>query len=151
MLCSLSRAFAASALFLGVAKAGGQPAPRVVQIDVIANDYAFMPLPSRIAKGPTIFTFANRGTVQHEMAIGRLKPGATIEDLLKISKAGGRLRDLVERSVGILVAGPAKSPDGRLWVDLLPGETYIVLCNLKDTPASPPHMTMGMYATFRPE
>jgi hypothetical protein len=126
-------------------------APQAVRIDVIANDYAFMPLPVRIAKGPTIFTFANHGTVQHEMAIGRLKSGATIEDLLKISKAGGRLRELVERSVGILIAGPGKSPDGKLWVDLLPGETYIVLCNLRDTPASPTHMTMGMYATFRPE
>ncbi|MFL5603125.1 MAG: hypothetical protein ACJ77R_06945, partial [Gemmatimonadaceae bacterium] len=63
----------------------------------------------------------------------------------------GRLREVVTRSVGILVAGPGKSPDGRLLVDLIPGETYLVLCNFKDTPVGPTHMTLGMYATFRAE
>jgi hypothetical protein len=70
--------------------------------------------------------------------------------LLKVSREGGRMRNLMTRSVGILIAGPGRSPDGRILVDLLPGEMYIVLCNLKDTPESPPHMTMGMYTTFRP-
>src|SRR6266568_6080304 len=119
-----------------------------VRIDVVANDYAFLPLPSRIVSGPTMFTFVNQGKVNHEMSIGRLKPGATIDDVLKISKEGGRLRDIMTRSVGILVAGPGKSPDGRLLVDLLPGETYVLLCNFKDTPDAPTHMTLGMYATF---
>ena len=132
-------------------EAHSQEPPKAAVIDVIASDYAFTALPARIAAGPTMFTFANHGKVQHEMSIGRLKSGATIQDVLKVSKAGGRLRDLIERSVGILLAGPGKSPDGRLWVDLLPGQTYIVICNLKDTPASAPHMTMGMYTTFRPE
>jgi plastocyanin len=139
-----------SALFVG-AKAGSQELSHAARIDVVANDYAFTPLPARIAPGPTIFTFANQGKVQHEMSIGRLRSGVTIDDVLKISREGGRMRDVITRSVGILVAGPGKSPDGRLWVDLIPGETYIVLCNFKDTPASPPHMTLGMYTTFRPE
>jgi plastocyanin len=121
------------------------------QIDVVANDYAFTPLPSRIQAGPTVFTFANNGKVQHEMSIARLSSGTTIEDLLKISKEGGRFRDVVERSVGILIAGGGKRPDGRLWVDLQPGATYVVLCNLKDRQDAPPHMSLGMYATFKPE
>ncbi|MFL5487931.1 MAG: hypothetical protein ACJ8AJ_05535 [Gemmatimonadaceae bacterium] len=122
-----------------------------VRIDVVANDYAFLPLPARVAAGPTIFTFVNQGRVNHEMSIGRLRPGATIDDVLKVSREGGRLREVVTRSVGILVAGPGKSPDGRLLVDLIPGETYLVLCNFKDTPVAPTHMTLGMYATFRAE
>jgi hypothetical protein len=85
------------------------------------------------------------------MSIARLKQGATTEQFVRVSKEGGRLRDLMERSVGILIAGPGKSPDGRLLVDLIAGQTYIVLCNLKDTPVAPPHMTLGMYTTFRPE
>jgi plastocyanin len=127
------------------------PGPTPQVIEVIANDYAFSPLPQRIAAGSTVFTFANKGTVQHEMSIGRLRNGATLEDLLKVSKEGGRLRDLMERSVGILIAGGGKSPDGRLLVDLLPGQTYVLLCNLKDRPDSPPHMTLGMYTSFRPQ
>ena len=67
------------------------------------------------------------------MSIGRLRPGVTIDEVLKVSKEWGRLRDLVTRSVGILVAGPGKSPDGRILVDLIPGETYLLLCNFRDT------------------
>jgi hypothetical protein len=127
----------------------GQGSRATQVIEVIANDYAFSALPARIEAGPAVFSFANNGKVQHEMSLGRLKPGATIEQLVKVSKEGGRLRDLIERSVGILIAGPGKSPDGRLLVDLIAGQTYIVLCNLKDTPDGPPHMTLGMYTTFR--
>jgi hypothetical protein len=129
---------------------GQTPGPTAQVIEVIANDYAFSPLPGRIEAGPTIFTFANKGTVQHEMSIGRLRDGATLDDLLKVSREGGRLRDLMERSVGILIAGGGKSPDGRLLVDLISGQTYVLLCNLKDRPDSPPHMTLGMYTSFRP-
>jgi hypothetical protein len=123
----------------------------MARVDVVANDYAFLPLPAHIGSGPTIFTFVNHGKVNHEMSIGRLRPGATIEDVLKISREGGRLREIVTRSVGILVAGPGKSPDGRLWVDLIPGETYLLFCNFRDTPDAPTHMTLGMYTTFRAE
>ena len=128
-----------------------QETTSAARIDIVANDYAFMPLPPRIAAGPTIFSFVNQGKVNHEMSIGRLRPGVTIDDVLKVSKEGGRLRDLVTRSVGILVAGPGKSPDGRILVDLIPGETYLLLCNFKDTPDAPTHMTLGMYKTFRPQ
>ena len=131
--------------------AAAQETSAPARIDVVANDYAFMPLPSHIAAGPTIFSFANHGKVNHEMSIGRLKPGATVEDVLKVSREGGRLRDIITRSVGILVAGGGKSPDGRLLVDLIPGETYVMLCNFKDTPGAPTHMTLGMYTTFTPK
>ena len=117
-------------------------------VDIVANDYAFVGVPQRVAAGPTLFAFVNQGKVAHEMAFGRLQPGATIDDVLKVSKAGGRIRDIVTRLVGILVAGPGKSPDGRILVDLIPGETYLVFCNFRDTPDAPPHMTLGMYATF---
>jgi len=114
-------------------------------------DYAFAPLPELILAGPTVFTFANKGKVQHEMAIVRLRDGVTVDDLVKVMKEGGRRRDVVERSVGILIAGPGKSPDGKLLVELLRGANYVVLCNLKDTPDSPGHTMLGMYKAFRPQ
>jgi hypothetical protein len=120
------------------------------QIDIIANDYAFMPLPKRIRPGPTIFTFANRGKVAHELSLARLKHGVAIDDVVKGVRAGGRPRDFTERSVGILIAQPAQSPDGRLLVDLRAGETYLLFCNLKDTPEAPGHLMLGMYTSFRP-
>jgi len=83
------------------------------------------------------------------MAIVRLRDGVTIDALLKLIKDGGRRRDVVERSVGILIAGPGTSPDGKLVVELIRGANYVVLCNLKDTPDSPGHTTLGMYKAFR--
>ncbi|HJQ53728.1 MAG TPA: hypothetical protein VJ825_07780 [Gemmatimonadaceae bacterium] len=131
--------------------ADGQAVQPPARIDVIATDYAFGVLPAVIAAGPTVFTFSNQGKVQHEMGIVRLREGVTVDDLVKIMKEGGRRRDVVERSVGILIAGPGKSPDGKLLVDLIRGASYVVLCNLKDTPDSPGHTMLGMYKTFRPQ
>ncbi|HZE09925.1 MAG TPA: hypothetical protein VE110_14335, partial [Gemmatimonadaceae bacterium] len=53
-------------------RTGGQASAQVKleapqQIEVVAHDYAFEPLPSHIASGPTVFTFANHGTVRHEV------------------------------------------------------------------------------------
>jgi plastocyanin len=121
------------------------------QVDVIGNDYAFNPLPKRIKAGTTIFTFANHGKVQHELSLARMKKGVGIDEIIAGVKAGGRPRDYIERSVGILVAGPGLAPDGKVLVDLRKGETYLVFCNFKDTPEAPAHILLGMYSVFRPE
>lgn len=137
---------------LGAATAAhGQTPLLPARIDVVATDYAFGALPGVIAAGPTVFSFANQGKVQHEMGIVRLRDGVTVDDLVKLMKEGGRRRDVVERSVGILIAGPGKSPDGKLLVDLIRGASYVVICNLKDTPDSPGHTMLGMYKAFRPQ
>jgi plastocyanin len=131
-----------------VDSAAAQRAKKPREIDVVANDYAFLPLAATISAGPTIFTFANRGKVTHEVSIGRLKSGATVEEFAK-ADAPGR-RDLIERSVGILIAAPGLRPDGRILVDLMKGSTYVVFCNLKNTPEAPGHLTFGMYTSFTP-
>jgi hypothetical protein len=120
------------------------------EIQVTANDYAFMPLPANIEHGATVFSFVNDGKVRHELSIGRLKSTATVDQFVK-ADAGPNRAALIERSVGILIAGPGKSPDGKLLVDLRKGATYVVYCNLVDKPGAPPHMAMGMYTSFLPE
>ena len=139
------------AVLLAALEPSARPTVAPVQIDVVATDYAFGPLPAHIAAGPTVFTFANHGSVQHEMSIARLKAGATPEGLVKVVRDGGPRRDIIERWVGLLISGPGKSPDGRLLVDLLPATTYVILCNLKDSPDAPGHLTLGMYKSFRTE
>jgi hypothetical protein len=124
-------------------------APR--QIDVIAADFTFLPLPARIQAGPSIFTFANRGTVQHELNLARLKPGVTMEDFVKAREDQPRRRELIDRSVGILIAGPGNTPDGRILVNLMRGATYVVFCNLRDKPDAPGHLMFGMYTSFTPK
>lgn len=146
-------AFACFALVRqGAGQTSAQRQPEVPQqIEVVAHDYAFSPLPRHVAAGPTVFSFANQGTVRHEASISRLRDGVTVDDLLKVVREGGRARDVVESSVGILIAGPGTSPDGKLRVDLLPGKSYVVICTLRDRPDAPAHAMLGMYAAFKAE
>jgi uncharacterized cupredoxin-like copper-binding protein len=139
-------------LSIGVAyPASAQKARAPRQIDVTANDFTFLPLPARIPAGPTLFTFANQGKVFHELSLARLKPGVTMEDFVKARENPPRRRELIERSVGILIAGPGSKPDGRLLVDLMRGATYVLFCNLRDTPDAPGHLMFGMYTSFTPK
>lgn len=151
LLPPLSRALAALSMLFpaDAARRGQMPAP--VQIEVVASDYAFSPLPAHIRRGATIFAFANHGKFRHEVSIARLRAGSSVEEVIKTLRDGGRQRDIIERSVGILIAGPGKSPDGRILVDLVPGATYVLVCNLKNTPDSPGHLMFGMYTSFRAE
>ncbi|HEY4734561.1 MAG TPA: hypothetical protein VIH53_08430 [Gemmatimonadaceae bacterium] len=131
--------------------ATGQATTRPARIDVVANDYAFMPLPARIEPGPTLFTFANHGKVQHELALATMKPGVSADSVVKAVKAGGRPRDFLDRSVGILLATPTTGPDGQLYTELRKGVTYFLFCNFRDTPDAQTHLMMGMFTTFRVE
>jgi hypothetical protein len=121
-------------------------APR--EITVTANDYAFMPLPP-IEAGPTIFSFVNQGKVNHELAIGRLKATASVDDYVKATPGAQRIA-LLDGFVGILIAGPGLHSDGRVLVDLTKGVGYVVWCNFRDKPDAPQHMTLGMYTGFTP-
>jgi len=148
----LATAFSIAGVILAmylVDPAGAQSASKPKQIDVVANDYAFLPLPASISAGPTVFTFANQGKVMHEVNIARLKTGAKVAEFTKADALGRRA--LIERSVGILIGGPANRPDGRILVDLVKGSTYVVYCNFKDTPDAPAHLTLGMYTSFIPK
>jgi len=124
-------------------------APR--QIHVTSNDYTFVAFPNQISTGPTIFTFANQGKVFHELSLARLKPGATMEDFVKAREDPARRRELIDRSVGILIAGPGSTPDGRLLVDLMRGTTYVVFCNFRDKAGRAGAPMFGMYTSFTPK
>ena len=127
-----------------VAQRGTKP----TEIEVVANDYAFLPLPPVISGGPTIFTFANQGKFFHEVNIVRLRPGATVAEFTKAEAL--QRREMIERSVGILIAGPGISPDGRILVNLVKGGTYVAYCQFRDTPDAPAHLMLGMYTSFTP-
>lgn len=121
--------------------------PPTQAVLVTANDYAFLALPV-IKAGPAIFSFSNQGKVTHEMFLARLKAGVSADEYLKASNDPFKRRDMSEEMVGILLAGPGKSPSGKLLVDLVPGATYVVGCNMRDKPDAPGHLTYGMLKTF---
>ena len=131
-----------------VEPAVAQKEKKPTQIDIVANDYAFLPLPPVISGGPTIFTFANQGKFFHEVNIVRLRPGATVAEFTKAEAL--QRREMIERWVVILIAGPGISPDGRILVNLVKGGTYVAYCQFRDTPDAPAHLMLGMYTSFTP-
>ena len=114
---------------------------------IAASDYAFQ-VPAHFAQGPVRFRLQNTGRVPHEMAMGQLRAGVTADSVLARLAAGGDPTDLTDGVVGILIAGPGATSIGSLNVDLVPGRTYMMICQFKDADSLPPHIAMGMQASF---
>jgi len=126
-------------------------APRTsdaAQVTIVGDDYAFLQPPTTLPAGLTLFSFQNRGRVRHEMVVGLLKPGVSVRDYLDVVKQLGRRRDLLESTIGLLMATPADTSGGRLLAWLIPGRSYIVVCTLRDTPDAQPHAMLGMISGF---
>lgn len=119
-------------------------AQNATHLHIVGNDYAFIHPPDTVNPGPTQFSFENQGKVRHELSIGLLRPGAGMREVLDTYTNGGRRRDLMTSTIGILLAFPADTGGGRLLANLLPGRTYLIVCGLRDTPEAQPHFTMGM-------
>lgn len=118
------------------------------EIVIPATDYAFT-LPSKeLPAGPTQFRIDNKGKVPHEMALGQLNAGVTADSVLAYATRGGDPGDLADGVIGILIARPGTQSMGSLSANLVAGRTYMMLCNFKDSDSLPPHMAMGMVASF---
>lgn len=126
-----------------------QSAPRDQrqQLLIVGTDYAY-DVPAEVPPGLTEVSFENRGVVEHEMALARLKPGVTMEEVLALVRDGGDAEEMLDGNAGILFAKPGESSHGKLLVDLVPGRAYGMICNFRDTPEAPPHLALGMHAGF---
>ncbi len=117
------------------------------EVLVPGTDYAFQ-VPAELPSGPTRFLFANQGLVPHEMVMGQLVAGITADSVLAYAAAGRDPGDLLDGVVGILIAEPGTTAMGGLTADLAPGRTYMMICNFQDADSLPPHIVMGMHASF---
>ena len=122
------------------------PASTANQVEVVGSDYAFR-IPSELRAGVTTFHFRNDGKARHELAILRLKPGATVNELVAREKRSASTADLLDGVVGVLFADPGKRSTSGLTANLVPGK-YAVQCSLRDKPAAPQHFELGMYSTI---
>jgi len=124
------------------------PPPQSVLI--VGSDYAFQ-VPAHIRAGETLFSFENRGTVRHEMSLVLVKEGFERDSVLAGIAAGSPRRNWVDGQGALVIARPAEPSGPRIWMQLLAGRTYLVLCSLKDTPEAKPHVMLGMVASFQAE
>lgn len=150
---SASRGFPGTAALAGLALvlvagacAPGQDPPN--ELTVVGNDYVFQG-PDTLPAGPTVIGFENRGEVRHELVLVRLTEGTTLEDVMAAAEAEETdPRQYMEGGLGIIVVQPGQKAASRLHVDLVPGRTYALICNLTDGPESVPHTQLGMRDSF---
>lgn len=120
-------------------------APRTV--DIVATNYAFQ-APRTLSPGPTLFQLVNRGTVNHEVQIYRLRTGISADSGLKLLASAGYPDSLADSSGSVLVSHIGLTAPEKIFVDLKAGETWALECAFRDSANAPRHNTMGMIATF---
>ena len=124
------------------------PAPQASpQVRVEATDYAFQ-VAHELPAGATQFGLDNRGKLAHEMALGQLKAGVSADSVLAYVAQGRDPGDLTDGVVGILIASPGTTALGTLQATLVSGRTYVMICQFRDADSLPPHIAMGMHASF---
>ncbi len=82
------------------------------------------------------------------MALGQLKVGISADSMLAYASKGGDPGDLADGVVGILIAPAGQRSLGTVSATLVAGRTYVMICQFKDADSLPPHIAMGMQASF---
>lgn len=131
-------------LSVGAVATGCAENPSFNEVTVVGTDYAFE-MADTLPPGPTVFVLENRGAVRHEMGMGLLKEGLTMEEAFAAEESG---EDALEASVGFLYADAEEQSLRRLLVDLQPGRRYGLVCFLRDHPDAPQHTDLGIHHSF---
>jgi hypothetical protein len=130
---------------ISIASSGAAPST----VPVIAHDYAFA-APDTVAAGLTSFSLENRGTRQHEMLIGLLRPGVNASQIIAAAQRGTNFRLLPEVYLdgamhGGLFAWPGSTSPAHLTLSLIRGRSYVLLCTFRDSTTGPQHAALGMF------
>ncbi len=122
----------------------GQVSVPKADIDVVLKDFTFG-LPDTIKAGPLTLKVTNEGPQPHEMAIMKLAPGKTIDDLkaaLQSQSSGPPPGEFVG-GAGALAQGSSA------WfkTNLEPGN-YVAICFVPDPASGKAHAELGMITPF---
>lgn len=136
---------------------------------VVLRDFA-LELPAQIAAGPQVWEVVNEGPQPHEIALLKLTPGVTPQQVLGMME-GPSASPEADHEMASPAAAPAGSgeaagpppfePAGgmqalasglRGWIvlDLEPGD-YLAICFVPDPASGKPHAELGMVASFSVE
>ena len=117
------------------------------KVDVTAVDFAFEGIPETLAAGKTTFVLTNEGEVSHEMTLGRLPAGWTIEEVaLESSDSGTEIVGVID------TIGPGAS--GEMELELEPGRYGYICHEIEGTKGGEKpreHYFHGMIGEFKVE
>lgn len=115
----------------------------VATVTATLSDYAFT-LSTPLAAGRHTVRVVNAAAQPHEIAIMKLEPGKTVEDMMAFAQTYEGTAPF--KSVGG-VAGIAGGMHAWFDVDLTPGD-YVMLCFVTDVNDGKPHIQHGMMQSF---
>ena len=119
-----------------------------IQPDLVVRmlDFGFE-VPARVPTGPQVWQVVNDGPQPHEMAMLRVLPGHTVEEVMAALRDGG---EAAAHTLAVPYGGVQAMADGLLGyidLDLEPG-SYIILCFVPDPATGQPHLALGMLSSF---
>ena len=116
--------------------------PRV--LDVAMSEYAFTASRTEVPAGPVTFRVSNIGLEGHQLMVGRLHDGKSVESFLAIYSAEGEkaAMDIVDWTGGLNGIAPGAS--GEATSELAEGD-YILICFMR-TSDGVPHLMLNMAA-----
>lgn len=117
-----------------------------VEVAIIGVDYAYQ-APQHIAAGPTAFTFANHGSVLHEIQLFQLRPDVPRDSAIYYLATSTATDTLAPDAAGSVLWAPAgKTAHERILVDAQSGTDYAVFCQFQNADSLPMHTKLGMIA-----
>ncbi len=142
--CRLALASAGLSVLLACS---GSKAP--VEVAIIGVDYAYQ-APQHIAPGPTAFTFANHGSVLHEIQLFRLRTDVPLHSAVYYLATSEQTDTLAPDGAGSVLWAPAgKTAHERILIEAQSGSTYAIFCQFQNADSLPMHTKLGMIALIQ--
>jgi hypothetical protein len=126
------------------AASGAVAAAPATVASVSMVDFAYT-MPKLLPAGRSTLRVVNDGTQWHEIAIVRLAPGKTLDDVKRFWSAPPAGQPPFELAGGMQGLEPGGA--GYMTLDLPPGE-YAGICLIPDAASGTPHIHLGMIAGF---
>jgi hypothetical protein len=109
------------------------------------HDFAFT-IPGEIKAGTQTWEVVNHGEQPHELMLGKIKEGQTLEDVMAYLAKGQLGFDIPLDLMGGM-QGLSTNNSSFVTFDLTPGE-YVTLCFIPDPKTGMPHIALGMISHF---
>ena len=116
-------------------------------VEIRAVNYAFG-APASLPPGPALFRLVNAGTVPHEVQLYAFKAGISADSGRRLLGAEHFPDSLADSSGAVLISAAGATAPEQVYVDLLAGRTYALVCQFRDTPKAPRHNRLGMFAVL---
>jgi plastocyanin len=127
-----------------VASSVASEAPKA-DLVIDMHDFAFT-IPGELSAGMQTWEVVNHGEQPHELMLGKIKEGKTLEDVMTYLQTGQFGPDMPLELMGG-AQGMSTGYSTFITYDLEPGN-YVALCFIPDPKTGLPHLALGMISHF---